>query len=152
MDVIINFECDRSIDVGTPEFLRKDTALYIFTFKTALACPPTPVECLVQDGAGHEYDLSTLYRPNGWTAYDASKGQTYFINVCRPISNLTATNCPGKLFFSFQKQFWWILQLMIIEPPHDKTNKMACAPSEDSDQPGHPPSLIRVSAVHSMGS
>ena len=25
------------------------------------------------------------------------------------------------------------------EPPHDKTNKMA-APSEDSDQPGHPPS------------
>ena len=22
------------------------------------------------------------------------------------------------------------------EPPHDKTNKMACAPSEDSDQPG----------------
>ena len=33
------------------------------------------------------------------------------------------------------------------EPPHDKTNKMACAPSKDSDQPGHPPSLIRVFAV-----
>ena len=33
------------------------------------------------------------------------------------------------------------------EPPHDKTNKMACAPSEDSDQPGHPPSLIRVFTV-----
>ena len=27
-----------------------------------------------------------------------------------------------------------------------------CVPSEDSDQPGHPPSLIRVFAVHSMGS
>ena len=26
----------------------------------------------------------------------------------------------------------------IIEPPHDKTNRVACAPSEDSDQPGHP--------------
>ena len=25
------------------------------------------------------------------------------------------------------------------EPPHDKTNEMACAPSEDSDQPGHLP-------------
>ena len=25
---------------------------------------------------------------------------------------------------------------------------MACAPSEDSDQPGHPPNLIRVFAVH----
>ena len=24
------------------------------------------------------------------------------------------------------------------EPPHDKTNEMACAPSEDSDQLGHP--------------
>ena len=35
----------------------------------------------------------------------------------------------------------------IFEPPRDKTNKMACAPSEDSDQPGHPPSLIRVFAV-----
>ena len=39
-----------------------------------------------------------------------------------------------------------------IEPPHDKSNKMACAPSEDSDQPGHPPSLIIVFAVRSVGS
>ena len=31
-----------------------------------------------------------------------------------------------------------------IEPPHDKTKKMACAPSED------PPSLIKVFAVRSM--
>ena len=29
---------------------------------------------------------------------------------------------------------------------------MVCAPSEDSDQPGHPPSLIRVFAARSMGS
>ena len=27
---------------------------------------------------------------------------------------------------------------------------MAYVPSEDSDEPGHPPSLIRVFAVHSM--
>ena len=33
---------------------------------------------------------------------------------------------------------------LTIEPHRDKANKMACAPSEDSDQPGHPPSLIRV--------
>ena len=38
------------------------------------------------------------------------------------------------------------------ELPHDNTNKMTCAPSEDSDQPGHLPSLIRVFAVRSMGS
>ena len=29
-----------------------------------------------------------------------------------------------------------------IELQHDKTNKMAYTPSEDLDQPGHPPSLI----------
>ena len=38
--------------------------------------------------------------------------------------------------------------VLVNEPPHDKTNKMVCAPSKDSDQPGHPPSLIRVFAVH----
>ena len=36
------------------------------------------------------------------------------------------------------------------EPQHYKTSKMTCAPSEDSDQPGHPPSLIRVFAVRTM--
>ena len=40
----------------------------------------------------------------------------------------------------------------IIEPQYDKTNKMMCAPCEDSDQHGYPPSLIRVSAVRFMGS
>ena len=37
------------------------------------------------------------------------------------------------------------------EPPRDKTNILTCAPSEDSDHPGHPPSLIRVFAVRLMG-
>ena len=35
----------------------------------------------------------------------------------------------------------------IFEPHHDKTSKMTCAPSEDSDQHLHPPSLSRVFAV-----
>ena len=35
----------------------------------------------------------------------------------------------------------------LFEPPRDKTNKMACAPSEDTDQPRYPPSPIRVFAV-----
>ena len=34
-----------------------------------------------------------------------------------------------------------------FQPPHDKTNKNDCAPSEDLDQPRHPPSPIRVIAV-----
>ena len=43
-------------------------------------------------------------------------------------------------------------QLETIGQTHDKTNKMTCAPSEDSDQPVHPPSLIRVFPVRSIGS
>ena len=31
-----------------------------------------------------------------------------------------------------------LMKIMLYEPLHDKTNKMAYAPSEDSDQPGHP--------------
>ena len=42
--------------------------------------------------------------------------------------------------------------IYINEPANDKTYKMACVPSVDSDQPGHPPSLFRVFAVRSMGS
>ena len=34
------------------------------------------------------------------------------------------------------------------ERPHDKTNKMACVPSEDSEQPGHSPSLISLCFAH----
>ena len=34
-----------------------------------------------------------------------------------------------------------------FEPAHDKPNIMTCRPSEDSDQPGHPHSLIRKFAV-----
>ena len=36
----------------------------------------------------------------------------------------------------------------LCEPPHDKSSKMACAPSEDTDQPGHPPSLISLCCPH----
>ena len=36
--------------------------------------------------------------------------------------------------------------LKTLEPAHDN-NKMPCALSEDSDQPGQPPSLIRVFAA-----
>ena len=41
----------------------------------------------------------------------------------------------------------WLEVLMSnksLEPPHDKTNKMACVPSEESDKPRHLPSLISL--------
>ena len=37
---------------------------------------------------------------------------------------------------------------VIYEPAHGNKQQNDIAPSEDSDQPGHPPSLIRVFAGH----
>ena len=44
---------------------------------------------------------------------------------------------------------WSVFTVLSVDPRkyelvHDKTNKMACAPSEDSDQPGHLSSLISL--------
>ena len=41
-----------------------------------------------------------------------------------------------------------IPQITTDEPPHDKTYKITFAPSEDSDQPGHSPSLISLHWQH----
>ena len=69
-------------------------------------------------------------------------------------SKLTVRPAPsGSVeLLAFKTVFIIYDPLIRNEPPQDKTNKMACAPSEDSDQPGHPPSLIRAFTVRSMGS
>ena len=70
---------------------------------------------------------------------------------CRYIE-LFKWKCPLYAWYRLfiQQNFWnskryWLLRSIV--PEHDKTNKMTSAPSEVSDQPGHPPSLIRVFAV-----
>ena len=52
----------------------------------------------------------------------------------------------SSIFSSF------LIRIITYEPPHDKINKVECAPSEQSDQPGHPPNLISVFAVRSVDS
>ena len=64
------------------------------------------------------------------------------VTLC-PILMQTVCLCLQRK--PIQRKYWH-------EPHRDKTNKMACAPSEGSDQHVHPPSLIRVFAVRSMGS
>lgn len=46
----------------------------------------------------------------------------------------------------------YIHHLYAYEPQHNKTKKEACVPSEDSDQPSHPPILIIVVAMCVKGS
>ena len=68
----------------------------------------------------------------------------------------TQNSKPCKFMWIVTSVTFWLVLFKTIEkavnkdiykPLHDKTNKMTCAPSEDSDQPGHPPSLISVFAV-----
>ena len=55
---------------------------------------------------------------------------------------------------------WWLYlprpkckYMIVIKPQYGKCNKMTCAPSEDSDQPGHSASLISpLSAWRNLGS
>ena len=48
------------------------------------------------------------------------------------------------IFFGCSLCFLLVVSYNFYEPAHDKTNKMACAPCENSDQPGHQPSLISL--------
>ena len=50
-------------------------------------------------------------------------------------------------YWTVLSTFQMPLVIWIFETPHDKTNKMTCASIEDSDQPGHPPSLISLGCV-----
>ena len=59
----------------------------------------------------------------------------------------TSSHSEGPVVMLFFGSFLWLPEL-----PHDKTNKMTCGPSKDSDQPGHLPNVIGVFAVCSMGS
>ena len=76
----------------------------------------------------------------------------------------SSSTCIVILYLQSNKIYLYILYTIYLqykmnpntakstnEPPHDKTNRMT-APSEDSDQPGHLPCLIRVFPVPSMGS
>ena len=78
-----------------------------------------------------------------------SKAGTYIIHL-KGFKNDLIHGCYIYWGRKEMQNFWTARNsniTKIFEPAHDKTNRMACAPSEDSDHPGHPPSLIRVFAV-----
>ena len=54
----IAFICDHNAGTGQPEFLVERDYTYSFEWRTVLACPATPVECVAMDEDGNQYDLS----------------------------------------------------------------------------------------------
>ena len=89
-----------------------------------------------------EYSLhSCTYRwvlwPMGLWLFYCLLSNFYWVSM-QPFSELSPLSSAAAAFPS---------SLSLFEPQHDKINKMTYAPSEDSDRPGHLPSLIRVFAV-----
>ena len=57
--------------------------------------------------------------------------------ISRPKLVSVAEQARLSLNWSQTTKAGFVVMWLIYELPHDKTNKMTFAPSEDSDQPGH---------------
>ncbi|XP_011491456.3 cation-independent mannose-6-phosphate receptor [Oryzias latipes] len=101
----INFVCDPNPHPNPLELLREEMSTMggrtthdaVFSFYTALACTPAPVDCSISDALGNEYDLSRLIRDeedSPWIPMDtdAGAGRRFYINVCKPLPALK--DCP----------------------------------------------------------
>ena len=66
--------------------------------------------------------------------------------ICRQLDRFaikhSQTQNNGLPFYVHCKRLIRSLFHKKMEPRHEKTNKMTCTHNEDSDQPGHPPSLL----------
>ena len=95
-------------------------------------------ECLIVSFQLFESILLTLPR-------QSSKGGKSAGDVIQEL----ASDILGKLPADFDVEYVSeALQKYKNELLHDKTNKMNCAPSEDSDQSGYPLSLISLRCPH----
>lgn len=99
VSTVITFSCNADVEIGEPKFVRQDGQSYHFSFETPLACPPQPVDCVVQDDHGNQYDLSRLTRVgSNWSVVDDRLGHkdlTYYINVCAPVGGGGVDSCKG---------------------------------------------------------
>lgn len=79
--VLINFECDNSVYIGEPKYVREENCDYTFEWPTALACRPRELECVA---AGGKYDLRALLESQNWVVNtgDGTKFH-YIIGGCR---------------------------------------------------------------------
>ncbi|KAL4233045.1 Cation-independent mannose-6-phosphate receptor [Mactra antiquata] len=95
--VKIIFLCAKDTEMGTIMFVRQMGNVYIFNFLTSLACMPLATECVVQDEAGNQYDLTSLEKDTYWNVADSRDDHTtYYINVCRPVNNAPDSKCPDS--------------------------------------------------------
>ncbi|XP_014402424.1 PREDICTED: cation-independent mannose-6-phosphate receptor, partial [Myotis brandtii] len=95
----IFFYCDRSTQ--KPVFLQETSdCSYLFEWRTQYACRPFDVtECSFKDGAGNNFDLSSLSRySDNWEAVTSTGApEHYLINVCKSLAPQPgAEPCPPE--------------------------------------------------------
>ena len=80
--VLVNLECDRSVYIGEPRYVRESDCEYSFEWPTALACPPRELECVAEGG---KYDLRPLFDGRSWVVNTESSddGYRYLIGGCK---------------------------------------------------------------------
>ena len=87
--------------------------------------------------------LITLYYSKTALVWCLVQVQTELISLVNPVSLGLSSPLISRRFITDTNSLLlnWPSSESKIEPQHEKTNKMICAPSRDSHQPGHPPSL-----------
>ncbi|XP_028809164.1 cation-independent mannose-6-phosphate receptor isoform X2 [Denticeps clupeoides] len=90
---IIRFKCDAKKEESQPAFISAlEDCAYTFQWTTAAACPLKTTQqdnCKVTNPVtGHQFDLSTLNKENGYMVYDNVDSTKMFrLNVCGEIKN-----------------------------------------------------------------
>ncbi|KAG7460969.1 hypothetical protein MATL_G00204630 [Megalops atlanticus] len=98
---IIRFKCDKNKVDSMPTLITAiEECVYTFMWFTAAACPLQSSEhgdCRVTNPVtGHQFDLSGLRRPEGYTVYDrADRRKMFRLNVCGEAANMGCEEGTG---------------------------------------------------------
>nr|CAB3255509.1 cation-independent mannose-6-phosphate receptor [Phallusia mammillata] len=92
----ISFICNPVIAKGKPTLNTVGSNYVLFDFQTSLACQPHPVDCLVTDDFGNQFDLTPLSESiKPWTFVD-DHHRSFYLSVCRPLPPVDG--CTGSGF------------------------------------------------------
>ena len=80
-------------------------------------------------------------KPDPWPLWMAGHAQLKFVMTECSKTQIRLAGLMWSTSLHLSSKQW-------LELPHDNTNKITCADSEDSDQPGHQPSLISLRCPH----
>ncbi|XP_071019066.1 cation-independent mannose-6-phosphate receptor-like [Oncorhynchus clarkii lewisi] len=117
----ILFTCQRGLELGSPQMIRKQDCMYVFEWATPLVCPDatqTSVCNLTDSQLQFTFDLSPL---SGEIQVPGVGSETYKINVCGAVTDPKCKNSavcvqsPGGSAFSYG-----ISQAMTMDYKHEE--------------------------------